>query len=31
LKNVGRPLLPQEMYIGMMNEFFKKEMSASGG
>ncbi len=30
-KAVGRPLLPQEMYIGMMNEFFKKEMSASGG
>jgi hypothetical protein len=31
LKIVGRELLPQEMYIGMMNEFFEKEMGASGG
>jgi hypothetical protein len=30
-KAVGRTLLPQEMYIRMVNEFFKKEMSASGG
>lgn len=30
-KAVGRMLLPREMYIGMINEFFKKEMSASGG
>ncbi len=31
LMRVGRPLLPQEMYIGVMNDFFRKEMSASGG
>jgi multimeric flavodoxin WrbA len=31
LKIVGRELLPQEMYIGMMNDYFRKEMSASGG
>jgi hypothetical protein len=31
LKTVGRTPLPQEVCIGMMNEFFKKEMSASGG
>lgn len=30
LKAVGRELLPQEMYVGLINAFFKKELDAAG-